>query len=269
MKYGVVYKLKDHKKINGTLFYCFEYFSFLRNFVDVSFYITNIKRREEFQRIITLFKEKYINTHETNIVPIKTIDLYTLNLDHTIVLDIHTFNDCREFLTNSIHCFSNETHNNFQYKNNRRVIYYGSYPSYQKFDIFSYLKLNFSNLKPLNRVGGEGVFVSGVNAEFAEKHKNKWVDLYAPKRVIIKQANIGRGNIFDYIDTVHYVHTSRDKNNRIIPETFYYGKRLIIENNPYLGLDSIRWRYDDITQNGLSNYTLTEKDEIITACLKS
>jgi hypothetical protein len=146
MNYGVVYKFKQHNKINGTLFYCFEYFRFLRKFVDAKFYIVGIDTKD-LETVLTIFKEKY-NTAFDNIVPIKLIDVYKLKLDQTIILDIMSFYDCKEFLTGNIHCYSNESHSMFRYKNNRTVIYYGSY-DYQNYDVFSYIKLNFEIFKPM------------------------------------------------------------------------------------------------------------------------
>jgi hypothetical protein len=85
--------------------------------------------------------------------------------------------------------------------------------------------------------------------------------------IILKKQHTGIGNLFNYIDAVHYIHVVRDTNNRIIPEGFFYGKTVSIEE-VYTELDSIRLRFDDITNNGLGNYTLTDSDEMIKAMLK-
>ena len=263
MTCGVVYKFKPRKRVNGTLFYCFEYFAMLRQYADAKFYIVGISD-DDLAFVRQLFAEKY-DASIDGIVPIKTTDLYKLKLTHTIVLDIHTFVHCKEFFTNTVHCYSNDSHASFRYKNDRRVIYYGSY-AYQSYDVFSYLKLNFGIFRPLSGTGSS-VYVSSSNPEIVARKQDVWDKMY-DQPLIFKQMGTGVGNIFDSVDTLHYVHTTLDKNNRMIPEAFFYGKRVVIEHLTYDKLDSVQLRYDDIVANGLSNYTLTENDAIIQACLK-
>jgi len=261
MNYGVVYKFKQHNKINGTLFYCFEYFRFLRKFVDAKFYIVGIDTKD-LETVLTIFKEKY-NTAFDNIVPIKLIDVYKLKLDQTIILDIMSFYDCKEFLTGNIHCYSNESHSMFRYKNNRTVTYYGSY-DYQNYDVFSYIKLNFEIFKPFG--SRPGVFISSPDHNYIKDNLENYKQQFGLP-IILKKSHIGKGNIFEMINAVHYIHTSQDRDNRIIPEAFYYGKAVTIEDR-YPVLDSVQLRYKDCLENGLGNYTLTEQDEIIQACLR-
>ena len=263
MKYGVVYTLKQHKKINGTLFYCYEYCQMLRQFVDAKFYIVGATA-DDIQLITTLFSQKY-NTPVTNIVPIGTIlELYGLKLDKTLILDVHTFYAVKEFATNEVICYSNDTHPMYRYKNDRVVTYFGSY-DYQPRDQFAYLKLGFSLFAPCSST--PGVFVSSVGESYLLTHADRWISQY-DKPVIIKRHQTGLGNIFDHIDTVHYVHTVRDKNNRVIPEAIFHGKTVVIEYPMALPIDSVQLRYDDIQNNGLGRYTLTDNDEMIQLCLK-
>jgi len=264
MNYGVVYKFKPHNKLNGTLFYCFEYFKFLRKFIDVKFYIVGITDKD-FKLVLDVFAGKY-NTTFDNIILISTIDLYKLKLDRTLILDVNTFYDVKEFLTNEVHCFSNDTHEMFRYKNDRSVTYYGHY-HYQKFDVDCLLKLNFEIFRPLTRQG-HGVFISALNQQYIRSNLSRWQQQFSPRPIIVKKSHIGYGNLFDMIDCVHYVHTQQDTNNRIIPEAFYYGKTLSIEEPLYSEIDSIQLRYRDISSNGLGNYTLSEQDPMVQACLR-
>lgn len=259
MKTGVVYKFKLHNKINGTLFYCFEHFKFLRKSTDIKFYIVDISD-SDLKMVTELLGQKY-NTTVDNIVPVKLIDLYQLKLDRTLVLDIKTFYDCKEFLTGDVHCFSNEAHDMFRYKNSRTVTYYGSY-DYQNFDKFCYLKLNFEIFKQFS--SQPGVFVSALDQKYIQNHLDEYEQLFN-KPIYLKKSYRGAGNLFDMIDHVHYVHTSQDTNNRIIPEAFYYGKTVSIDEPVYSELDSIRLRFNDIAKNGLTNYTLDESDAMIQA----
>jgi hypothetical protein len=129
--------------------------------------------------------------------------------------------------------------------------------------VFDYLKLNFSIFKNIEK-RGNGVFISGPCVSGRD-----YTQEYSDKEVITKKHDRGIGNLFELIDTVHYVHTGLDTNNRIIPEAFFYGKDVIIEDDAPNIVDSVTLRYSDITTNGLDNYTLTNNDEMIKACLKS
>jgi hypothetical protein len=264
MKCGVLYKFNTGNKLNGSLFYCFEYFKFLSKHTDVKFYIADISDAD-LDLVINILSQKY-NTTFDNIVSVKTINLYNLKLDKTLVLDIRTFYACKEFLTGDVHCFSNEAHSMFRYKNSRTVNYYGSY-DYQNFDTFCYLKLNFEIFKSFDTCT-PGVFVSTVlNSKYLEDHLSKYEQRFQ-RPVYLKKHFNGFGNLFEMIDAVHYVHTCLDTNNRIIPEAFYYNKSVTIEEPLYAKLDSIMLRYNDIKDNGLENYTLSLDDEMIKAMLK-
>lgn len=263
MNYGVVYKFKPHNKINGTLFYCFEYFKFLRKYIDVKFYIVGINE-QDLNLVTGILSDKY-NTTVDNLIPVTLTELYKIKLDRTLVLDINTFYDCKEFLTNEVHCFSNDTHDMFRYKNDRTVTYYGLYP-YQRYDVPCILKLNFEIFRPLTQQG-YGVFISALDQKYVRIRINQWEKEFN-RPIMIKKSHGGIGNLFDHIDAVHYVHTERDTNNRIIPEAFFYGKTVTLEEPYNLEVDSIRTRYNDIVANGLGNYTLTDTDPMVQACLR-
>jgi hypothetical protein len=263
MKSGVVYKFKPHNKINGTLFYCFEYFKFLQKYVDLKFYIVGITA-SDLKLVHDILQQKY-KVSTDDIVPIKLIQLYNLQLDRTLVLDINTFYDCKEFLTNQIHCFSNEPHALFRYSNDRTVTYYGSYP-YQNYDSFCYLKLNFEIFPPLSKQG-HGVFVSCLDPKYI-RYEYERLKKQFNRPIILKKQHTGIGDLFDQIDAVHYIHVVRDTNNRIIPEGFFYGKEVTVEEPHALAIDSIQLRFNDIKENGLGNYTLTKDDLMVQAMLE-
>lgn len=263
MKIGVVYKFKKTNKVNGTLFYCYEHCQFLRQLCDCVLYVVGATQKDA---LLTtqLFDAKY--NKPTNGIRYldKTTELYALGLDKTLVLDIDTFDSVKEFLTNDVMCFSNETHSMYRYRNDRRVTYFGSY-GYQRYDVFSYLKLHFGIFRPCS--SSNGVFVSGTG-NYIVANASRFIAQFAPIPVIIKRQPTGAGDIFDQIDTVHYVHSQMDTNNRIIPEAFFHGKRVTMEEPFFVPIDSVMLRYQDILANGLANYTLTEHDLMIQACLQ-
>jgi hypothetical protein len=128
------------------------------------------------------------------------------------------------------------------------------------------LKLNFEIFQPLTQQG-YGVFISALNQKYIRLNIDRWHNEFK-RPIIVKKSHSGHGNLFDMIDSVHYVHTERDTNNRIIPEAFFYNKAVSIEEPLYDGIDSIRLRYDDIVANGLSSYTVSENDAMVAACLR-
>lgn len=251
---GVIYKFQPYNKLNGSLFYGFEYASYL----NVPFYIVGVSEKD-LKLVKKIFAEKYI-APLSNIIPITLVELYNLKLDKTVVADVKSFYSCKEFLTNDIHVISNESHEMFRYKNDRTVTYYGSY-DYQTFDVFNYSKLNFNIFKSFESKG-DGVFISGLFL------KDEYVYPDRTKEVITKKHDRGMGNLFELIDTVHYIHGQHDTNNRIIPEAFFYNKKITIQDDLPDVIDSVTLRYNDIINNGLYNYTLTNKDEIIKVCQK-
>ena len=135
----------------------------------------------------------------------------------------------------------------FRYKNDRSVTYYGSY-DYQNYDVFNYLKLNFSIFKDIIK-SGDKTFVSGV---YPFLGLEKYLDM---DNVIKKEHYMGRGDLFELISSVVYIHSSLDTNNRIIPEAFYYSKKIkIIEE-----LENI---IDSVTPTSLSNGTPSDSVNI-------
>jgi hypothetical protein len=236
----IIYKWQPHNKLNGSLFYCFEY----AHFLNTKLYIVNIND-DDLSLITKIFEEKYTASPDI-IVPITRINFFRLKLTKAVFLDIKSWYGLKEFVTGDIHVFANEPHEMAS-----GATYYGSY-EYQDYDVFNYLKINFNIFKPLNS-GGTGTFVSGpfIPSEYKG-------DMY-------KKHDSGVGNIFELVDTLTYVHTSIDTNNRIIPEAFYYNKKIIIDDRVPTLIDSITLRYNDIMENGLGNYTLTEEDAIVKA----
>jgi len=263
MKTGVIYLFHPHKKINGTLFYCFEYYALLKKHIDVDFYIIGISDND-LADVTKLLSEKY--TFPVNIIPIKNYtDVYSLKLDRTLILDVKTFYKIKEFLTNDVHVFSNEKHEMFRYTNERTVTYYGSYSEYQDYDVFNYLKLNFGIVK-IPKKKGNAVFIACPNPGHININLENYKGEFK-RPIILKSDASGVGNLYERIDHIHYVHTQLDTNNRTIPEAFFFNIGISIDN--YVDIeDSITLRYNDIKENGLGNYTLTLEDEMIKACLK-
>jgi hypothetical protein len=263
MKRGVIYKFQPGNKINGTLFYCFEYYNFINQYEEIKFYIIGISPHDV-ELVKRIFSEKYTVSPDFEVLK-SPIELYKLNLDRTLILDVRTWFATREFCTNSIQVFSNYDHDEFRFKNDRTVTYYGSY-DYQKYDKHCLLKINFDIFREIAK-SGYGVFVSSNDPEHIKKHADEYHTRF-DKPVILKKSHAGVGNVLELVDQVHYVHTQLDTNNRIIPEAFFYNKEVTIESIGCSEVDSIDLRYHDIKENGLSSYTMAMNDVMIEDMLK-
>lgn len=256
---NVLYYFLNHKKINGTLFYCFEYFVCAKQKdPGIVFNIYNISE-SDLEMVKGIFKERYVflESYLDDVKAVNSIsELYNSNYTKTLILDLHSFQRTYMFIKNDILCYSNEGHE-MERSSTKNVTYYGYY-DYQNFDHKTSLKLNFSIFRPLNK-SGEKVFVS------SRKYNYREIELpyeLKHKEVVTKAESIHHSNLFDLFDTMFYFHSDFDTNNRLIPECFFYNKKIVLHLNPKFK-DSIYLRYEDILANGLKNYTLDHTDKMI------
>jgi len=246
------YFIKD-KKINGTLFYCFEYFEFLNNYRDTYFYIYDISK-EDLEFVKNIFKNKYNFNEEIleKIIPINNIrEIYNSQGYKNLILDIRTFNKISPFLKNDIYAFVNERGNLFKSKI-KKIFYYGSY-DYQSYDIYNILKFNFNIFKPFENPKNGKEFISAGNL----KNLPKNVDKKKPNEFF---------NIFKEYEKFKYIHNYLDVNNRFIVECFFYERELEFVNEIKV-IDSAVLRYEDCLNGNLEEYKLTKDDKIIQGIL--
>ena len=256
---NVLYYFLNHKKINGTLFYCFEYFVCAKEKdPSVIFNIYNISPTD-LEMVKAIFKERYVfpETYLNDIQALNSIsDIYKTNFSKTLILDLHSFQRTYMFIKNDILCYSNEGHS-MERSQTKKVTYYGYY-DYQNFDYKTPLKLNFSNFKPLAK-SGEKVLVSSRLYNYREIELPKELE---HKEVVTKAESTHHSNLFELFDTMYYFHSDFDTNNRLIPECFFYDKKIILKLNEKFQ-DSISLRYEDILANGLTKYTLDHTDKML------
>lgn len=256
---NVLYYFLNHKKINGTLFYCFEYFLCAKQKdPSIKFSIYNISE-SDFAMVKEIFKERYFFPIEflDDVKALNSItELYQMNFIKTLILDLHSFQRTYMFIKNDILCYSNEGHS-MERSTTKNVTYYGYY-DYQNFDHKTPLKLNFSIFRPLKQKGDK-VLVSSRLYNYKEIELPEEL---RSKEVVTKAESTHHSNFFELFDTMYYFHSDFDTNNRLIPECFFYAKKIILHLNSKFQ-DSIALRYDDILANGLKNYTLDHTDKMI------
>lgn len=261
-KHAVIYHSNEHKKINGTLFYCFEYYAFLKTHIpDIRYVICNASSVdiEWFKRI---FKEKYtVNDNVINdIVCVdKRTDIVKLKLSNVLLLDINTYQKVKPFLgaAKSIRIYSNELHDCLNTRANH--VFYGFYETYQRFNKKTRLKF-YVDIHRTYTVRGEKVFVTSLNSD------NDYilgVLNLTREQAFVKNVNAHNANLFENINRMIYWHGPvTDTNNRAVVESYIHSIPLEVHLNGWYS-DSIYERTEELKQNGLTDFTLTPYDILI------
>jgi hypothetical protein len=266
---GVFYYWQPNNKINGSLFYAFEYYSFLKDInSETYFYIVFNKdlTEKDKQLIYTAFNIKYkqskLKNYDINflkLVKLPTLIRYEPFLNKALFLDIKSYNFINYLLPTIkkyLYC-NNDKDLDSKIKYTENIYYW--YDNYQSGNYRTTLKLNFSIFNSIKSgITNDGWFVSSV-----EKNLNL-IEKYLPHQFVIKLHNM-MINIYKEFQNILYIHTGNlDTNNRLIPESFFYEKNLqLVFVKEDFKNDSIWLRYNDILENGLKNYTLTRDDIII------
>ncbi|WP_162929709.1 hypothetical protein [Halobacteriovorax sp. BALOs_7] len=178
-----------------------------------------------------------------------------------MILDIHTLEGLGEIIPCDLLVYSNVANplKRFQKKSCR---YFGYY-DYQTYDEKELLKFSFNHYRKLDVIDNNVFVVSPFfdykNIEIPQK--------YHDRKKLYKEANRHHDRLHEHFDTLLYFQGNRpDTNNRLIPESFYYGKEIEIIPNGIQ--DSVILRYNDILENGLATYQLTNDDKLISAFLE-
>jgi len=256
---GVIYEMKEHKKINGTLFYCFEYFIFLNQYKDTTLYLTNIDE-EYLLHLKELFTQRY--NFDTELLNKITLlngirEMYDVKLEKALYLDVKTFMTIGMFFKCDTIIYSNEWIDKPTSKV-KDIKLFGYY-DYQNFDVKEKLKFHFGIYAPIPKTDTKTAFVSGLNADENVVINNLNI---TEKNYIFKPIDRAIDDLFMKFDVLYYYHSAFDKNNRLIPECFFYNKEVKITYTD-LPKDSIYYRYNDIKENGIGAYTLDENDLLI------
>jgi len=244
----IILDVNEHNIINGTLFYCVEHFLYLSKYTNINLCIIFNNNINIIKNII---KEKYFITNDEldNIIQIKSLDLLKTNTNKAMILDSRTYNIILPFASkiNKIFLYSNDNNHNARNKDN----IYGFY-KYQKFNIKERLKLGFQFMKPkiphINKTFCSHLLKGSIDKKLIEntatynvsyKNFSKDLDIFKCKEII-------------------YYHTKElDRNNRIIPEAFYFGNKLTLINNTYTK-DSINERYYICLHQGYKVFQINE-----------
>lgn len=280
---NIVYKFQPYNKVNGTLFYCFEYMMQLIELNhDVKFYVYNISSKLDKELVEKCFKSKYKEEYYKyfgNIYFLKhSINLAKIarNSESSFLsFDIKTYNDYSKFAPNNKkYAYINNTYqencywsDHIEYSSNTTFFgfYNYQYPNKEMLDkkdsifICEKLKIGFKYHKQYLKPDNELVFVSAPNMESLGSK-------YDGYPFISKRTYYCFDNIFKDVDSVIYIHNDFDTNNRIIPEAFYHFKKFEIIDMVDIN-DSIKHRLDLCLNNKLDELTLDPSSLIIRTIL--
>jgi len=266
----ILYHFLKHKKINGTLFYCFEYFVFLNKFKDTEFWLYDISPKD-LEYIKSIFINKY-NFDNTLLSKIKICNIrdFKQNFDKVIILDNRTYKNLNIFCKNAqilwqktdgigISC------NNAEPSTNTTT--FGAY-YYQNYEISQHLQFNWEIYKNIN-TKSNNIFITGVSLlkkELIQILKDKQIILDY-NNVLFKDPVIHHNNLFEHFNTIIYIKNPNmmDTNHRLLVECWYYHKNIIIIDDEKQ--DSVNIRYNELQEKGIDYFNLTKENKLIKAYL--
>jgi hypothetical protein len=273
MSISIIYKILPNKKINGSLFYAFEYFKFIKdNFKDISIKLIIYNESSDNKNFyFSTFKDKYSGDLENDFKDIFFIsgfvDLYNITKTNTktVYFDVRSYEDTYAFMKSDLLVYVNQNVKNqkdgVSISKNKKLTKFGYY-DYQNYDVKTPLKIYFDiHKKP--RKTKKGIFVSSplkISSEYL-KHKD----------FRSKENNKNIENLFEKFDKFVYYHNGKDTNNRLILECYYFGKDIeIIDDIPGKPdiKDSIDYRFNDIKNGKIEKYRLTIEDPMIQEIIK-
>lgn len=258
---AILYHSNKHKKINGTLFYCFEYFVYLKKSLPNLKYILLNTSDEDLEWFKSIFIEKY-NFDESFLNDIinleKLVTFVNLNVENLMILDIHSYNIVKDFTgkVKNVFVYSNESHNYVDKKDNHQ--FYGFY-DYQNFNYKTRIKL-YKDIHKTFEKHGNKIFISSLNPDL-----NLMISKLKLNRedVFVKEMNSHNKNLFESIYKLIYWHSGNaDTNNRALPEAVIHDLELEVHLNGYEN-DSIKERYNLIKTGKESELWLDDSDILL------
>ena len=253
----ILYYFLNNKPINGSLFYCFEYFIFLNDYKDTEFWIYGIAEKQ-LNNIKQIFINKYdFEINLLNKIKCCKIKDFTKKFSKVIILDNNTYNNLRGFLKSKV--LLHNTNNKSLKNKNIDDIVFGSY-YYQNRDVKQHLQFHFKIFKKLINVK-DNIFISFPERTLEQSLKYlKSKNILVHKKTFIKN-NKHTFNLFENFNTFVYIHNIFDTNNRLIVESFYYDKKIIIFDD--FKKDSINIRYKELNNKGIDYFKLTLNNKLI------
>jgi len=232
--------------MTGILFYCIEHFLYISKYEDVQLCVIFDGDIDVIKGII---KEKYDIINLDNVVKIKPIDLLKSVTKKALVLDTFTYNKIQNFTQkiDKIFLYSNDGDHNAREQDS----VYGFY-DYQKFNIKERFKIGFQFMKP-KTPHLDKTFCSHLALGIGSIDKST-IEEVAKYDVVYKDFNKDL-DIFNFKEIIYYHTRHLERNNRIIPEAFYFGNSLVVLNAEDTN-DSVNERYTACMEMGASIFQI-------------
>jgi hypothetical protein len=260
----ILYHFINNKWINGTLFYCFEYFVFLNQYQDTEFWLFDITDKK-LQYIKEIFKNKY--DFDTELLSkIKRVNLKDFKKTHekAIILDNRTYHNLRLFLSDTEVLWQKTDNPSFNFsidKTSEKDTLFGSY-HFHKYEIEQHLQFHFDIYKPLRKTKNQ-IYISSLSID-----KDKVVKIlqtrgiFLDNKIFFKDTTNHKENLFEEFNTFLYLkNDSLDTNNRLIVESYYYNKNIILVDDKQD--DSSFQRLQELNEYGIEYFRLSLKNKLI------
>jgi hypothetical protein len=259
---AIIYHSNPHKRISGGLFYCFEYFVFLKKYCPTLRFIIVNADDELVSWIKFIFMDKYDFDimHLSDIVPMsKPMSILREDIRNLIVLDTHTYLKIKDFTVkvSRVFAYSENKHPYVGAKSHHK--FYGWYDHYQDFDIRERIKLH-KDIHRVYRDKGNKIYVTALNVDI-----NEVISILglSPSEVYAKTPNQHNTNLFKNVNRMVYWHSGKlDTQNRSIVESCIHGIPLTVHLNGHTG-DSIYDRHTMISNGEVDLLYLDENDKLI------
>lgn len=254
----IFYKEYKNKPVNGSLFYSFEYFVFLKKYVpDLKFYILSVN---DLNLLKDIFIDKYDfdHTYLEDVLPLSLIEIPKLEINNLLILCTKTYETVKDLVWNvqNVRVYSNKNHKFLNEKS--KHTFYGWY-DYQKYTKKTRLKFYTSIHKTFNDRGNK-IFVSCLSGD--RKIILKHIGL-SDSQVYTKNLKQHHKNLFANINKIVYYHNGGiDCNNRIVVEASIHNIPLEVFYNNNTN-DSVYERETTIKKHGLNVFELTAEDLLI------
>lgn len=244
--------------MTGILFYCIEHFLYISKYSSIKLCVIFDGDINIIKKII---EKKYnISSDELqNIISIKPLDLLKYSTNKAMVLDTDTYNMIRLFIgkIKKIFLYSNDGNHNARSCDN----VYGFY-NYQKFNIKERFKIGFEFMKPKKPTINKTFCSHPLNG----KINKKLIEETAIYDVLYKDFSHDL-DIFRCKEIIYYHTHYLDRNNRIIPEAFWFGNKITLINTDNTD-DSVNERYNTCLNAGVSQFNITSEYKVIKDFLK-
>lgn len=253
----VIYGLIQNKKINGSLFYAFEYFAFVKQNTDIDIkFILFDASEDDLNYIKEVFRDKYTVSEDIlNCMMYykKPTTLLKLGIKQAMMFDMRTYSKVRPFIKGKIHCYYNKL--DFHCKQNDKDSFYGFY-SYQPSKFQTRLKF-YTDIHKTFEEHGDETFISSPWAITEDI-----TDIIDVQNPLTKDLNTHIDNLFKRINKIIYWHNGTlDANNRIVVEAAIHGIEIDIHFNNNEN-DSVYERYQAL-KDGIHKFVLTTDDIMI------